>query len=228
MSGSQSTPNAGYNALATDYDDVDVVNAIKRVIRQEQGTRSHAMPVKVIAVHGGGNSATCTVDVQPMVNQVDGAGNNTPHGIVYGIPVHRQQSGSVAIVMDPIVGSKGMLMVSDRDISTMIATGNVSGPGSRRQNSFPDGVYVGGLDGVGEGATPPESTITITPNNIAVTTPNAMTFACKNFTIDANGNATFLGEVTAFVNGIAIQLSQHIHNLVTTGDEDSGPPVSNT
>jgi hypothetical protein len=104
--------------------------------------------VRVLAVYGGGVAAPPTVDVLPLVNQMDGAGNSVPHGTVLGVLVFRPQSALGAVILDPVVGDVGFMAVADRDLSTVKANaGAQSNPGSRRVFSLADGVYVGGLFG---------------------------------------------------------------------------------
>ncbi len=65
-------------------------------------------------MHGGGVGAPPTVDVQPLTNQTDGQGNQTPHGIIYNIPATRTQGGGNAVINDPVVGDVGFMSVADR------------------------------------------------------------------------------------------------------------------
>lgn len=104
--------------------------------------------VQVIAVTGGGVAAgPGTVDVLPLVSQVDGAGNAQPHGVVHGIPWTRWQGGTSAFVLDPVVDDVGWVACADRDISVVKESGKQSPPGSYRTYSVADGVYVGGVLG---------------------------------------------------------------------------------
>lgn len=57
-------------------------NTTEFQIRQALAQVRTNVPVKVIAVHGGGVGKPPTVDVQIMVNQVDGVGKKTDHGII--------------------------------------------------------------------------------------------------------------------------------------------------
>lgn len=102
-----------------------------------------AHPVKVIAVHGGGLGPIGTVDVQPLVSQVNGIGQGVPHGIVYGRPYLRYQGGTSAVILDPGIGDTGLLQCCDRDISNVVATLSAALPGSFRRFNFADGIYVG-------------------------------------------------------------------------------------
>lgn len=101
--------------------------------------------VKVIAVHSNGEVAAAgTVDVQPLVSQIDFYGTAVPHGTVYGIPWWRLQGGPNAVICDPVVGDIGYVMAADRDTSKVRNTKAVAAPGSRRRYSISDGIYVGG------------------------------------------------------------------------------------
>ena len=111
-------------------------------ISQEQGWVRTSVPVKIIAVHGGGVGAPPTVDVQPVVNMMDGAGNATQHGTIYGISCTRNQGGGNAIINDPQVGDIGHMVICDRDISSVKANaGDQSNPGSFRRHDLADGIY---------------------------------------------------------------------------------------
>src|SRR6185312_14149263 len=96
-------------STATDYQALKFfVNAILSHVRT-------AHPVQVIAVTGGGLGPIGTVDVQPLVSQVNGAGQ----------------------------GDIGLLVCCDRDISNVVATLQVSLPASLRRFNFADGIYLG-------------------------------------------------------------------------------------
>ncbi len=115
-------------------------------IRQALGEVRTMVPVKIIAVHGGGVGPAPTVDVQPLINQINGIGQQTPHGIIYGIAVSRNQGGGSAIINDPVVGDVGFISVADRDISALKANnGEQSNPGSYRTHDMADGIYTGAM-----------------------------------------------------------------------------------
>lgn len=120
-------------------------NSIDFLVRQIIAGKAFASLVKVLSVTGGGVGSPPMVSVQPMVNQVDGLGNQTPHGQIYNIPCFRLQGGLGAMILDPVVGDIGQAVICDRDISSAKATGAVSGPGSFRHNDWADGCYFGGF-----------------------------------------------------------------------------------
>ena len=119
------------------------LNAIAAVVRTMIAELSTMKLVKVKAVHGGGVAAAGTVDVIPLVSQVDGNGYGTVHGTVYGLPWSRVQGGKSAIICDPVAGDIGYVIAADRDISKVKATQAAALPGSGRSFDIADGVYAG-------------------------------------------------------------------------------------
>lgn len=111
------------------------------LIQQALSRISTAKPVIVRAV----DASAKTVDVQPMVNQVDGQNNATPHGTIFGIPYLVLQYGTNAVKMTPAVGDKGVMICADRDISAVVATKDVAPPGSFRKLDAADGIFIGGI-----------------------------------------------------------------------------------
>jgi hypothetical protein len=201
------------------------VNALRFLIRQMLAQTHTAMPVKIMAVHGGGpGNRPPTVDVLPLVNQVDGVGKQKPHGVVYGIPVHRSQAGSGGIVVDPVAGDVGLMTVAQRDISAVKANdGEQSNPGSRRMHDFADGVYHGPMLNV-----PLTHYIHVKPDqSIDIVAPAGVTI--NGLKIDASGNLTTPGGVTAGLGtGDAVTLQQHVHRGVVLGPADTAPPLPGT
>jgi len=62
-------------------------NQIAFIIKQMMAKLAVMKLVQVQAVHSNGPLAAAgTVDVLPLVSQVDGNFNTTPHGVVYGLP----------------------------------------------------------------------------------------------------------------------------------------------
>lgn len=149
---------AGLNNFTSDY------NKTVFLVMQALGNVRTILLVKVVAVTPGEDGAAGTVDVHPLVNQVDGVMNATPHGTVFGIPYIRLQGGKNAIIMDPVVDDIGLMAVCDRDISKVKATKAEANPGSRRRFSLADGIYLGGLL-----STQPEQFVRFTEDAITLT-----------------------------------------------------------
>lgn len=138
--------NDGYHGAQQVNSATDEYNATSFVVRQVLNGRNFAALVKVISVTtAGGLALAGTVDVQPLVNQLDGQGKAVPHGVVNGIPYVRVQGGANAVIIDPKVGDIGVCVFCDRDSSAVQATRDRANPGSMRRSDMSDGVYVGGL-----------------------------------------------------------------------------------
>jgi hypothetical protein len=176
-------------------------NLLRFIIRQELANVRTGVPVLVKAVHGGGVGAPPTVDVQPLVNQMDGQGNKTDHGTIYGIAVARNQGGANAIINDPVAGDIGHLAVNDRDISVVKANnGARSNPGSFRRHNLADGVYVAAV-------------FAITPTQYVQFTATGLRI------MDINGNQIVTSSAGVNINGLIIDLSG---NLTTPGGVQAG------
>jgi hypothetical protein len=207
--------------------------------------------VKVTGVHPGPGSPPIagTVDVQILVNLLDGSGNSTPNGIVYGMPYLRLGGGPWQIACDPAVGDIGFAIASDRDISSFkaaVANGKSGpvNPGSFRKYDISDGVYFGGW---GNGA--PSASIWLKPDGTFVITDklaNVIQSSAAGITLTPapagtiningpvtmpdgaaiTGNALATGTVIAGSGGAdQVGLQTHTHNLIvaTTGHPTTAP-----
>lgn len=131
----------GLNSSASEF------NSIEFQIEQAFGKIATTRLVKVMGVESAGELAPVGfVDVKPMVNLVNGLlGDSMQHGIIYGVPYFRLQGGKNAIIMDPVVGDIGFVVVADRDSSIVKQTKEFGNPGSDRRFSLSDGIYIGGV-----------------------------------------------------------------------------------
>jgi hypothetical protein len=138
--------NDGYG-FQTPGSSNDRYRVLDFIIRQILGSDVRtAEPAVVLSVSGGGVASPPVVGVQVLVNQVDGLGNATPHGQIFNVPVLRLQCGNGAVICDPVVNDTGLLVVCDRDISSVQSTGGqVSNPGSSRRFDLSDGVFLPAL-----------------------------------------------------------------------------------
>lgn len=194
------------------------LNAISFLIRQELSKVRTNVPVKIIAVHGGGAAAAPTVDVQPLIKQTDGQGNSTDHGIIYGIPVSRSQGGGSTIINDPKVGDIGHMSISDRDTSALKANqGSTSTPGSQRMHDMSDGIYTGAILNPAN----PTQAVQFTDTGVKI-------FGAGGGIMEINGADVYITgtlHVTGDVIAGTVSLQHHVHSGVTPGGGDSGPPV---
>jgi len=122
-------------------DNANPFNAREFHIQRVLARTRTATVVKVIAV----DKDALTVDVLPIVQQLDGQNNATPHTTVYGIPYTRAQGGKNAVIIEPEAGDLGLMVCADRDISAVKSTKAAAPPGSGRRFSFSDGIYIGGM-----------------------------------------------------------------------------------
>jgi len=196
-----------------------------------------ATVVKVMGVtNSGGVTPVGTVDIMPMVNQMDGNWNAVPHATIFKCPYFRLQGGADAIILDPKVGDIGIAIFADRDISNVIATKAVSNPGSRRMYDMADGLYIGGvLNGT------PTQYVEFSTAGIKIVSPTAIEMDAPDIklvaptveinassgvtittpTVQVNGAIVATGNVTAG----SIDLETHHHTGVQTGSGNTGGPA---
>lgn len=169
-------------------------------INQAQAQVRTKTPVVVVRApyDGSGNDiASGTVgppgyiDVHPLVNQVDGAGNATPHGVVYRVPYFRYQGANGAVISDPVAGDIGDFVVDDRDASVVYATGAQANPGSGLKSSLSSGTYYGQT----RGGTPTQGVrFTATGLQIFDKNGNTITSSASGWVFaDAGGDAITMG-----------------------------------
>jgi hypothetical protein len=164
---------------------------------------STATICKVVAVtNSGGVAGSGFVDVQPLVNMVDGSGNAFLHGVVYHCAYCRVQGGTNAIIIDPKVGDIGLVVFADRDISSAVRNKAQSNPGSGRMYDMADGLYVFSIV---TGA--PTQYIEFNAAGITITSPVAVTVNAPTATVNA---------ATTTVNGADISLNGSASVQVTT------------
>lgn len=117
----------------------DEMSLMRFIAQQEVNGLATTTLVEVVAVEGD------TVDVQPLVKQVDGAGNGIDHGIIHGLPIHAIRAGACVIRITPRVGDIGAALFCHSDISGVKANLKASVPGSGRRYDWSDGLYLGGF-----------------------------------------------------------------------------------
>ena len=136
MSGSNSTPLQKPTSGATEYQTWQFM-IMQRLLRAQTITL-----VQVKAVYGGGTEAGGTVDVLPLVDQVDGAGNAIPNQKLFNRPFMRAQGGQSAFIVDPEEGDIGVMVFGSRDLSAALASGQEGPPASLREFNYADGLYL--------------------------------------------------------------------------------------
>lgn len=179
---------------------------VKFIAEQVMNGMATTALVRVVAVDDG------TVDVQPLVHQIDGAGVAVPHGTIHKLPYFTLRAGAAAIRAVPVVGDIGMASFCHSDTSSVRATRDAAPPPSRRRFDWSDGLYLGGF--LGQTAT---TWIDVEDGQVEV----------KATTIKLTGNVQVTGSLTATgeVTGNGKALSTHRHGSVSTGSGTSGPPT---
>lgn len=121
-------------------------NRIDFLVRQALARVQTATLVRIVSVANvGGVEPVGLVDVLPLVNQLDAQGNAIVQATIHNVPYARLQGGANAIIIDPQAGDIGICLFASRDLSKVKATKAAANPGSFRQHSFADGLYVGGV-----------------------------------------------------------------------------------
>lgn len=148
-------------ALPSDFDSEQ--NGLNFAIQQAMLKLQTALPVRVMAVRNAGLAPVGQVDIQVLVDMVDGQGNTVQHGTISNVPYFRLQGGTNAVIVDPSPGDIGMACFCSRDISAVKSVKDAAPPGSWRSHDFSDALYLGGfLNGT------PTSYIQITDGGILV------------------------------------------------------------
>ena len=163
-----------------------VYNNLRFVIAQALSLVQTSTIVKVIACSNDGDvSPVGTVDVQILVNQVNGQMVGTPHLTMYGLPYLRIQGGANAIIMDPQPGDIGIAIFASRDITKVKATKAEANPGSFRTHDFADGMYLGGLLNAA-----PSQYVQFTSSGINVVSSNEVKITAPKATVNASDSVT--------------------------------------
>ena len=200
--------STGYQGIQTPGSGASEFSAHAFLVRSILSRIATTTLVQVKAVtNAGGVSPVGFVDIQPLVNQVDGEGNAVPHGTIFRCPYFRLQGGSNAIIIDPQVGDIGAAIFASRDLSSVIATRVVANPGSGRTFDMSDGLYLGGYLGP-----TPTQFVQFSAAGITITSPTAIQINAPT--------TTFTGKVIA--NGHRIDES-HTHGGITPGGAITAP-----
>lgn len=199
--GSYFNPAAGANPLTA------WAFAFRAAMAQVRTT----IPVQVAAVHGGGLAPVGRVDVQPLIQQMDSAGNVMALPVLYGLPYLRWQGGTSAVILDPAVGDIGLVCFADRDVSAVIASGKQSAPGSNRRFSLADGFYMGATLNA-----EPAQYLQFDPDSgITVNSPKTIT---EQIGTDSNSARVVMNS-----SGIVLSFGGHSITINSSGIAISGP-----
>lgn len=193
-------------------------NNMAFMVQQALGKMQTATLVRIEScTNAGGLSPVGYVDVTPLVNQLDGQGNPTPHVTIFNVPYFRLQGGKNAIIIDPEKGDIGVAVFASRDITKVKGTKAQANPGSLRQYSFSDALYLGGM----LNATPTQyvqfSTAGIrihSPTQVKIDAPDILMQA-QTVEINASTSTTITTPIFT-VNGDTVHNGDSTNNGFTT------------
>ena len=190
-------------------------NALQFMIQNAMQGISTAIPVQVQAVKG------LFVDVLPLVSSVDGYGQAVEPTTLFHLPVFRYHAGVGAVILDPVIGDKGLAVFAQADSSNVqTGTDTPQQPGSFRKHSMSDGFYIGGFHNAAPSVyieIKQDGTIQIVaPTSVTVTSPQ----------VDFSGNVSMSGNVNvigdATIGGISFL--GHVHGGVQSGGSTTSTP----
>ena len=186
-------------------------NQMSFLVKQMLNKLNVATMVQVVAVNPTPNNtaqAVGTVDVLPLVGQVDGGGKIWPGTTLFGLPYFRLQAGAAALLIDPAVGDIGFVIFCDKDISSVKSSGGASGPGSARRFDMADGFYLGGW----MSATVPTNYVQINGTQIE------LAVGAVTAVMNASGITTTVGGTSLVQNasGFTLNGSLQVNGAVTT------------
>jgi hypothetical protein len=199
----------------------NLFNVLEFFFRQSTAKLRTATIAQVVAcTNTGGVSAVGYVDLQPLVQQTDSAGNVVAQPVIYNCPYVRLQGGVNAVILDPQVGDLGIVVLGDRDLSKVKTTKAAGAPGSDRRHSIADALYLGGiLNGV------PTQYIEFSAAGIKLSSPTAVIIDAPLMHIlhalQVDGASALGATVTSAGHDIS---ASHKHTGVQSGSSISGPP----
>lgn len=210
------------NGFLTPWSTWGRYNNIAFAIQQAISKMQTATLVQVqFCTNAGDLSPVGTVDIVPLVNQVDSAGNPIPHITIYNVPYLRIQGGSNAVIIDPQPGDIGIAVFASRDISKVKATLAQANPGSARQYDFSDALYLGGLlNGT------PQQYVQFTSEGVTISSPTAITLKAPTINLDGNvsqTNGTMTAQTDIQAGANHISLVNHLHTSGGPGSPTSPP-----
>lgn len=234
----------GYNGFQRPGSASSEFNALAFLVQSMMNGMATATLVRVMGVtNSGAIAGSGFVDIQPLVNQVDGVGVAVPHGTVYRCPYMRAQGGTNAIILDPKVGDTGIAVFADRDISSATANKAPANPGSSRRFDMADGLYLYSIvtgtptnfiqinDTDGITITSPTAihlnapVIVMTAPTISMTASAGISMTTPTVTINGNANVTgtvAAAEVDAPLVTVSTTLMVASKNLGPNHEHDHG------
>lgn len=211
MTGTPSYPHNQASSTTSDY------NAARFAIEMAKAAMMTCTIVKVTKVTTKGEVGPVgRVNVLPLVSMVDGIGRTVKHASVFNLPYIRMAGGKKAVILDPMDGDIGIVVVADRDVSGVKKSKKESPPGSSRRYNIADGFYISTV--IGDA---PETYIRFTDDNkiiaaVGKSDPCQIVVASDHVQMKKKGNSAL--HVT-----IDVQTNQIIMGMAATIGPDPYP-----
>ncbi|MDR0458635.1 MAG: oxidoreductase [Burkholderiaceae bacterium] len=195
------------------------IDAFTFAVRQILNRAHTATLVKVLSCTNAGDvSPVGRVDVQPLVDQLDGALNAVAHAPIYDVPYQRIQGGTNAVIIDPQPGDIGIAVFADRDISTVKASGSRGAPASARSMDMADALFLPGALNAA-----PAQYVRLYGGGVEIVSPVKIRLAAPEIEIAADASLS----ITAPGGDVVVQtisLVNHVHGGVTSGGSTTDVP----
>jgi len=210
--------NLGYSGNADPTTLGDQFNALWFIAKQVLSGAWTITLAQVKSVTNAGEvKDTGTVSLQPLVNQVDGQGNATPHDTISNAIYFRYGGKDGAIICDPAVCDIGIMLSSSRDISSVKANKAEANPGSSRRFDPADAIYLGAVLSAA-----PSQYITFTSTGLKIADKNNNAIEFKQGGIFVTGNVVVQGNLQLSGNIQSEDGSTYTGTIKTTGDVVAG------
>ena len=222
--------DTGYQGALTPLAGFGDFNTLQFAFRQAAARMHTATLVQVVRCTNSGTAAAVGfVDVQPLVNMLDGSGNAVPHGVLHSLPYLRIQGGANAVIIDPQAGDIGIAVFAERDISSVKNTKAQANPGSYRVFDMADGLYLGGMlngtptqyvqfSSAGIGIVSPTA-VQVQAPTVEVTATTSATVTAPSISLGASGQSLFALVTSAF----QALFNGHTHTSAASGSPTSIP-----
>jgi hypothetical protein len=206
--------NLGYQGAADPTTAGDHFNAMWFIAKQILAGAWTVTLAQVKSVANAGEvKDTGTVSLQPLVNQVDGQGNATPHGTISNAIYFRYAGGNGAVICDPVVGDIGIMLSASSDISSVKANKAQANPGSSRKFNPADAIYLGAVLSAA-----PTQYVTFTSTGLKIADKNNNTIELKQGGIVLTGNVVVQGNLQLSGNIQDQNGNTYAGTIKTTGD----------
>lgn len=214
-----------------------------------------ALPGVIKQYPAASGTGPMTADVQPTINgrvrTITGVFQSIQMPLCLDCPILWQGGGGMTLTFPIQAGNECLIVFSSRCIDAWWQQGFIPGqagvpvtgkqamdPPDLRMHNLSDGFILVGVRSLPESFTPDPANVSLqtddgsffwkmnpTTKAISATAPGGINF--NGVTIDSSGNLTSPATITGTTDvvGGGKHLKSHIHSGVSTGSNDSGPPV---